>query len=57
VMRYQQINDFAVRVFGAGAERWVIGLMAGLALLAFIGLFWQTEPQSEGDDPPPEPLT
>ncbi len=57
VMRYQQINDIAVRVFGAGAERWVIGLMAGLALLAFIGLFWQTEPEPEEDDPPPEPLT
>ncbi len=56
IMRYQQINDFAVRVFGAGAERWVIGLIVGLSLLAFIGLFWRTD-EAEEEEPPPAPLT
>lgn len=57
VLRYQQINDIAVRVFGAGAEGWVIGLIVGLALLAFIGLFWQTDEPSQEEPNPPPPLT
>ncbi len=57
IMRYQQINDIAVRVFGAGAERWVIGLIVGLSLLAFVGLFWRMGEPDEEEPPPPAPLT
>ena len=50
IMRYPQINDFAVRLFGAGAEPWMFALIVGLSLIAFIGLFWRTErpPVDEG---------
>ncbi len=31
ILRYPQINDFAVRVFGAGAEPWMFALIVGLS--------------------------
>ena len=56
-LRYQQINDIAVRVFGAGADRWVIFLIVGLSLAAFVGLFWQTDRPPDEQQNPPAPLT
>jgi hypothetical protein len=58
ILRYPQINDFAVRVFGAGAEPWMFALIVGLSFVAFIGLFWRTErPSVDEEAAPPAPLT
>ncbi len=47
ILRYPQINDWAVRLLGAGAEPWTFGLFVVLSLVAFIWLFWRP------DRPPP----
>ena len=57
IMRYPQINDWAVRLFGAGAEPWMFILIVCLSLAAFIALFWRMERPDEEDAPPPAPLT
>jgi hypothetical protein len=36
VLRYEQLNDWVVRLFGIGADHWVL---AGLIAVAFAGLF------------------
>lgn len=56
ILRYPQINDWAVRLFGAGAEPWMFGLIVGLSLLAFVALFWRAERPPEPETPP-APLT
>lgn len=56
ILRYPQINDWAVRLFGAGAEPWMFGLIVGLSLLAFVALFWRSERPPE-PEAPPAPLT
>lgn len=43
LMRYQQINDWAVRAVGAGAEPWIFGAIVGVSLVAFVALFWRGE--------------
>ena len=45
ILRYPQINDWAVRLLGAGAEPWTFGLFVVVSLAAFIWLFWPTERQ------------
>lgn len=59
ILRYPQINDWAVRLLGAGAEPWTFGLFVGLSLIAFIWLFWRTDrPPDNGRLPSePSPLT
>jgi len=58
ILRYPQINDWAVRVLGAGAEPWVFGLFVGLSLAAFIWLFWRTaQPPDRVMPPQTTPLT
>jgi len=59
ILRYPQINDWAVRLLGAGAEPWTFGLFVGLSLIAFVWLFWRTDrPPSNGRLPSqPTPLT
>jgi hypothetical protein len=40
VLRYEQLNDWVVRLFGIGANGWVLtGLMA-IALIGLSALFW-----------------
>lgn len=56
ILRYPQINDWAVRLFGAGAEPWMFGLIVGLSLVAFVALFWRAEPPPVVEAPP-APLT
>ena len=58
ILRYPQINDWAVRLLGAGAEPWTFGLFVGLSLIAFIWLFWRTDRPPNGRVPSqPSPLT
>ncbi|MGE3066830.1 MAG: hypothetical protein AB7K67_14675 [Hyphomicrobiaceae bacterium] len=40
VLRYEEINDWAVRLVGGGAEPWIVGVMIGLAVLGFVVLLW-----------------
>jgi hypothetical protein len=40
ILRYQEINDTAMRFFGAAAEWWYIGALAFLAVLGFALLVW-----------------
>ena len=56
IMRYPQINDWAVRLFGAGAEPWMFAIIVGLSLVAFIALFWRSE-RPPDPEAPPAPLT
>jgi hypothetical protein len=40
ILRYEEINDWSVRLFGAGADNATVGLMLVLAVLGFIQLWW-----------------
>jgi hypothetical protein len=39
VLRYEEINDWSVRLFGAGADNATVSIMLGVAVLAFIQLW------------------
>jgi hypothetical protein len=40
VARYEQLNDWIVRLVGIGASQWTLAVLGGLALVGFIALFW-----------------
>jgi len=40
VLRYEQLNDWVVRLFGIGADRWVLAALAVLAFVGLAALFW-----------------
>jgi len=40
ILRYEEINDWSVRLFGAGADNWTLGVLFGIAALGFIQLWW-----------------
>jgi len=40
VLRYEQLNDWVVRLFGIGADRWVLAALIGIALIGLVALFW-----------------
>ena len=40
ILRYEEINDWSVRLFGAGADNATIGLLLGIAALGFVQLWW-----------------
>jgi hypothetical protein len=40
VLRYEQLNDWVVRLFGIGADRWVLGALVAIALIGLSALFW-----------------
>ena len=40
VLRYEEINDWSVRLFGAGADNWTLGVLFGIAALGFVHLWW-----------------
>jgi len=44
VLRYEQLNDWVVRLFGIGADRWVLVALAVLALIGLAALFWLRKP-------------
>ena len=59
ILRYPQINDWSVRLFGAGAESWVAGLFVALSVAAFVWIFWPSKaaPQNGRVPSPQSPLT
>jgi len=38
VLRYEDLNDWAVRLLGIGTNVWIIGVLVALAVVGFIGL-------------------
>jgi hypothetical protein len=38
VLRYEDLNDWAVRILGIGTNVWIIGVLVALAVVGFIGL-------------------
>jgi hypothetical protein len=38
VLRYEDLNDWAVRILGIGTNVWIVGLLVALAVVGFIGL-------------------
>jgi hypothetical protein len=41
VLRYEQLNDWVVRLFGVGADRWVLTGLIAIVLVALLTLFWR----------------
>jgi len=67
ILRYEEINDWSVRLFGAGADNWTLGVLVGIAALGFLQLWWPsrialpfkappqaTTPQPPGGAPRPQ---
>src|SRR5262245_1851691 len=40
VLRYEQLNDWVVRLFGIGASQWVLTVLIGIALAGLGTLYW-----------------
>lgn len=40
VLRYEQLNDWVVRLFGIGADRWVLAVLIGIAFVGLAALYW-----------------
>jgi hypothetical protein len=38
VLRYEDLNDWAVRILGIGTNMWIVGVLVALALVGFVGL-------------------
>ena len=38
VLRYEDLNDWAVRILGIGTNMWIVGALVALALVGFVGL-------------------
>jgi hypothetical protein len=52
ILRYEEINDWSVRLFGAGADNATIGLLLGIAALGFVQLWWPFRmPVPRGGEP------
>jgi hypothetical protein len=44
VLRYEQLNDWVVRLFGIGADRWVLAGLIAIVLAGLFALFWLRRP-------------
>jgi hypothetical protein len=40
VLRYEQLNDWVVRLFGIGANQWVLAALIAVAFVGLVALFW-----------------
>lgn len=40
LLRYEELNDWAVRLLGIGTPPWMLAVLVGLAVSGFIGLIW-----------------
>jgi hypothetical protein len=40
VLRYEQLNDWIVRLVGIGASQWTLVVLLGLAFVGLVALFW-----------------
>jgi hypothetical protein len=44
VLRYEQLNDWVVRLFGIGADRWVLTGLLVIVVAGLFALFWPRAP-------------
>jgi len=44
VLRYEQLNDWVVRLFGVGADHWVLAGLIVIVLAALCALLWLKRP-------------
>jgi hypothetical protein len=44
VLRYEQLNDWVVRLFGIGADEWVLTGLIVSVLVGLFALFWLRRP-------------
>jgi hypothetical protein len=40
VLRYEQLNDWVVRLFGIGADSWLLAVLIGIAFAGLAALYW-----------------
>jgi hypothetical protein len=40
VLRFEDLNDWAVRILGIGTNMWIVGVLVALAVIGFVGLIW-----------------
>jgi len=40
ILRYEQLNDWVVRLFGIGADTWVLAVLVAVPLVGLGALFW-----------------
>ena len=40
VLRYEQLNDWGVRLLGIGADQWILAFLAALAVTGLVALVW-----------------
>jgi hypothetical protein len=40
VLRYEELNDWAVRLLGAGSQEWIMAGLLAVALSGFVALLW-----------------
>jgi hypothetical protein len=48
VLRYEDLNDWALRLFGVGASWWMIALICALAVGGLFARFWRRRAASQG---------
>ena len=51
VLRYEDLNDWAVRLLGAGSQEWMRACLLGLALAGFVALLWPWHIKPAGRSP------
>ena len=51
VLRYEQLNDWVVRLFGIGADHWVLAGLIAIWLAGLFTLFWLRRPGIYGSGP------
>jgi hypothetical protein len=40
VLRFEELNDWAVRLLGVGTQIWIMGALCAIAALGFVALLW-----------------
>jgi hypothetical protein len=51
VLRYEQLNDWVVRLFGIGTDHWVLAGLIAIWLVGLFTLFWLRRPGIYGPGP------
>jgi hypothetical protein len=44
VLRYEDLNDWAVRLLGVGAQEWIVVVLLAVTLVGFVVLLWPWHP-------------
>jgi hypothetical protein len=45
VLRYESLNDWAVRLLGVGMDAWTMAVLVGVAAIGLLCLLWRRRPQ------------